>query len=212
MIIVISCSGSKNGKNLMYRGNEIYFVSKPNTENGNQFRPDDKIPSKQKTWREYVNSQENKDLLESYKLYKPWIYKALYMKYNSDLYILSAGWGIINSEFRIPKYDITFSKRADIISQREKHDIFNDFNHLQNIDPYEKIIFLGGSDYIELFYKLTQDLSNKKIIFYKKKNIHRETSFLKSDKSYKLIKYNTKASTNWHYSCAKELINGNLSV
>jgi hypothetical protein len=213
MIVVISCSGSKNGKNLIYNGKEINFVSMPDAGNRNQFRPDDKIPSEQKTWREYVNSQqENDKLLESYNLYKPAIYKALYEKYNTNLFILSAGWGVINSEFKIPKYDITFSKKADISSQRGKYDSFNDFNHLQEVNPNETIVFLGGSDYIELFYELTRDLPNEKVIFYKKKNIYQENPFLKSDKSYKLIKYETKASTNWHYGCAKELINGNVNI
>ena len=62
MIIVISCSGSKNGENLVYKNNEIMFVSSPNKENANHFRPDSKIPNEKRTWREYVNSQENSNL------------------------------------------------------------------------------------------------------------------------------------------------------
>ena len=99
MIIVISCSGSKNGENLIYKNNEIIFVSSPNGEDKNHFNPENQIPNENRTWREYVNSQENNDILEAYKLYKNKIYSKLYEKYKSNLFILSAGWGIINSEF-----------------------------------------------------------------------------------------------------------------
>jgi hypothetical protein len=204
MIIVISCSLKKNGGNLIYKKNEITFVSSINNENKNHFRPDSKIPEEQRTWREYVENQENDNLLQSYKLYKPQIYKSLYKKFKSDLFILSAGWGIINSEFKIPKYDITFSKKADKDSQRKESDFYNDFNQLQKVDRSEKIIFLGGADYLELFYNLTKDLPNEKIIFYKNVN---KSSFLNDKNSFKLIKYETDIRTNWHYDCAKKLIN-----
>jgi len=207
MIIVISCSGSKNGRNLVYNGREITFISDPDKDKKNQFRPDDKIPNEQRTWREYIQNQENEKLLRSYELYKPSIYKSLYEKYKSDLFILSAGWGLISANFRIPKYDITFSKQAPKDSQRRKDDLYNDFNQLKDINPNEKIIFLGGSDYLKLFYNLTHNLPNEKVIFYKKKNIYADAPFLKNDKSYKLIKYITSASTNWHYGCAKDLLN-----
>jgi len=212
MKIVISCSGSKNGENLVYNNSEITFVSSPNEESKNHFNPDNQIPNENRTWREYVNSQENSDLLESYKLYKPSIYNSLYEKYSSDLYILSAGWGIISSEFKIPKYDITFSKKAEKNSQRKKTDIFKDFNHLEKVNANEKIVFLGGADYLKLFYNLTKDLPNEKIIFYKKKNIYSDLPFLKNESLFKLIKYETKASTNWHYGCAKGLLNNTINL
>ena len=210
MIIVISCSGSKNGENLVYKNNEITFVSSPNEENTNHFRPDSEIPNEKRTWREYINSQENNNLLESYKLYRNKIYSSLYQKYESNLFIISAGWGIINSEFKIPKYDITFNKKAEKNSQRKKTDFFKDFNHLEKVNPNEKIIFFGGADYLKLFYNLTKDLPNEKIIFYKKKNIYSELPFLKNESSFKLIKYETKASTNWHYGCAKDLLENKI--
>jgi hypothetical protein len=212
MIIVISCSGSKNGENLVYKNNEITFVSSPKEESINHFRPDSEIPNEKRTWREYVNSQENSDLLESHKLYKPKIYNLLYQKYESNLFILSAGWGIISSEFKVPKYDITFSKKAKKNSQRKKTDFYKDFNHLEKVNPNQKIIFLGGADYLKLFYNLTKDLPNEKIIFYKKKNIYSDLPFLKNESSFKLIKYETKASTNWHYGCAKDLLENKIII
>jgi hypothetical protein len=210
MIIVISCSGSKNGGNLVYKNNEITFVSSPNEESTNHFRPDSEIPNEKRTWRDYVYSQENSDLLESYKLYKPKIYNSLYQKYKSNLFILSAGWGIISSEFKVPKYNITFSKKAEKNSQRKKTDFYKDFNHLEKVNPNQKIIFLGGADYLKLFYNLTKDLPNEKIIFYKKKNIYSDLPFLKNESSFKLIKYETKASTNWHYGCAKDMLENKI--
>tara|TARA_R110002049_G_scaffold288687_2_gene471309 strand:- start:545 stop:1183 length:639 start_codon:yes stop_codon:yes gene_type:complete len=212
MIIVISCSGSKNGENLIYKNNEITFVSSPNEESKNHFNPDNQIPNENRTWREYVNSQENNNILESYKLYKNKIYSELYEKYKSNLFILSAGWGIINSEFKVPKYDITFSKRAEKNSKRKKTDFYKDFNHIEKINHNEKIVFFGGADYLKLFYNLTKDLSNEKIIFYNKKNIYSGLPFLKNESSFKLIKYETKTRTNWHYGCAKDFLENKLVI
>ena len=206
MKIIISCSALKNGNNLIYNNNEIEFVSKPAKEY--QFRPDDIIPGENITWRKHIiQSQENSSLLKSYELYKPLIYKSLYDRYGSDLYILSAGWGIVSSEFKIPKYNITFSKNAEIISQRTQNDNFNDLNHLKGINENEKIIFIGGSEYLKLFHKLTNDLQNQKIIFYKKKNINSYAPFITNDPSYILEKYDTNTRTNWHYECAKNILN-----
>mgnify|MGYP006434823777 CR=1 FL=1 len=210
MKIVISCSNSKNGENLIYNNKEISFVSSPIEENKNQFNPDDKIPNESRTWRDYVNSQENSNLLESYRLYRPQIYNQLHDEYGSNLYILSAGWGIINSEFKIPKYNITFSNTADNVSRRRATDNYQDFNHLKNIDSNEKILFLGGIDYLWMFYNLTKDLPNEKVIFYKNENIHRNFPFLRDEGLFNLFKYETKTRTNWHYECAIHLMNNNL--
>lgn len=210
MKIVISCSNSKNGNKLLYKNNEISFVSSPSKESKNYFNPDDKIPNENRTWREYINYQDNYELLKSFELYKPSIYNSLYEKYGNDLYILSAGWGIVNSEFKIPKYDITFSKNAEKRLQRNTNDNYNDFNHLEKIDPSEKIFFLGGLDYLKMFYNLTKDLPNKKIIFYKNAKIYNEFPFLNNDKLISLFQYQTNMRTNWHYKCAKDLMNNNI--
>ena len=211
MKIVISCSGSKNGENLIYKNNEIIFVSSPDKDSKNHFRPDDKIPNEDRTWRDYViSSQDSDNLLEAYKLYKHKIYNLLYEKYGSDLYILSAGWGIINSEFKIPKYNITFSKKVEKISRREWDDnFFKDFNHLKgkNINSNEKIIFLGGANYLKLFYNLTKDLPNQKIIFHR---IFKPPQFFKDEDKFKFIKCEIKAKTNWHYVCAEKLLTNTM--
>ncbi len=216
MKIVISCSNKKNGGNLIYKGNEIFFVSKPNLvskpEISSYFKPDDIIPNEERTWRDYTNTQNNNELLKAFELYKNPIYKSLYDKFKNDLYILSAGWGIINSEFRIPKYNITFSKRGEDYTHRENGDNFNDFNDIESISPTENIIFFGGSDYLRLFYDITKFLPNKKIIFYKKKDITILNPFLKDNPQIKLIKCETKASTNWHYGCAKRFLNEELTI
>lgn len=216
MKIVISCSGKKNGTNLKYMDNEISFISNPSPLLGSgishYFRPDDIIPDEKRTWRDYIITQTDRGLLKAYELYKNPIYKALHDKFKTDLYILSAGWGLVNSEFYIPKYDITFSTRGDILSRRTAEDIFNDFNHLKGIDESEKIIFFGGSDYINFFYELTKSLPNRKIIFYKKKDIPQKYPFLKQDLLVKLLKFESRANTNWHYGCAKKFLNNELEL
>ena len=59
-----------------------------------------------------------------------------------NTYILSAGWGLINSEFLTPYYDITFSAAADNYKRRRKADTYRDFCMLPE-DVDELIVFFG---------------------------------------------------------------------
>lgn len=81
---------------------------------------------------------------------------------------------------------------------------------MKKVNPNEKIVFFGGADYLKLFYSLTKDLSNEKIIFYNKKNIYSGLPFLKNESSFKLIKYETTTRTNWHYGCAKDFLENKI--
>jgi hypothetical protein len=213
MKVVISCSNKKNGESLIFNSNEILFVANPQkTERINNkiyYHPDEKINNTNKTWREYVIENQSA-FLKAYELYFNDIYRKLYSSFGSDLFILSAGWGIVNSEFNLPKYDITFSKQAEEYKRRTKKIYFNDFNHLKNISPNEDIVAFIGIDYIGLFYELTKDLTNKKIIFYNSKKLSEIKKAVKQNETYHFKKYQTNIRTNWHYVAAKDFLNGKL--
>ena len=75
-----------------------------------EFHPDEKIPNSAISWRVYLEKhQKDKNLLMAYELYSRNEYQSLYEKFGNSFYILSAGWGLVNSEFKLPNYDITFS-------------------------------------------------------------------------------------------------------
>lgn len=117
---------------------------------------------------------------------------------------MSAGWGLVNSEFKLPKYDISFStsdnkKRKNNINTPP---IYNDFNQLE-VSCEDDIVYVGGKDYLNLFYKLTKNLPNRKIIYYNSNNAPKE-----HNGNYRYIKFIIKYTRHWHYQLAKDFCNG----
>jgi hypothetical protein len=81
----------------------------------------------------------------------------------SNVYILSAGWGLIEASFLTPQYDITFSQSAEeTYIRRRTGDHYRDFCRLRKQD--DDIAFLGGKDYVSLFCSLTSAFPNKRPI------------------------------------------------
>ena len=142
-------------------------------------------------------------------LYSPSIYRLLVDTYGrDDIFILSAGWGLIKSDYLIPSYDITFSANSKIhdSKKRKKKEQYNDFNYLSGLtNKNDNIYFFGGLDYLHLYYNLTINIPERKVIYYISMNIPKI-------RGYEYIQYpNPKGrKQNWHYSCVKDFINGNL--
>lgn len=218
MKIVIQCAAGKssNAGHLKTSGlRDILFVAKPelakNTGRYIYKSPND-ISENNITWAEelvkYNNNSANElHLLPSYKLYDNNIYRALVRKFGHDnVFILSAGWGLIKSSFLTPNYNITFSTAKNINKEfiRNKKDNFKDLCHLP-LNSTGKLIFLGGKDYQPLFVELTAEYKGKKIIFYNSKNPPEMESC-------ELVKFETKQRTNWHYKCAMKIIEGVIKI
>ena len=147
------------------------------------------------------------NLKPAYKLYDNEIYRNLVIRYGiGNIYILSAGWGLINADFLTPNYNITFSKSKNINEEfrRNKKDIYNDLCQI-SLDLTEDLIFLGGIDYQPLFDKLTKEYKGRRIVFYNSINIPKINNC-------KFIKFETTQRTNWQYACAKQLITGAIKI
>ena len=139
MKIVIQCAGSKNpqpGLGFNENGKLVKFVadstveyikSDPHTNNYVYVRPDDICArpdytfENQYTWRKKLldYNKEGKSnplgLLPAYKLYAHKVYENLVNKFGENqVFILSAGWGLIRSDFLTPDYDITFSNAKNV--------------------------------------------------------------------------------------------------
>lgn len=208
--LVIVCAGRKNNSYFKAYPNDI-FVN--NSLNKNEHHPDDPMNIEKISWRNYLmNNQNDNNLLEAYNLYTRNEYRCLHRKYKNNFYILSAGWGLVNSEFKLPKYDITFSKKAIPRNKRNDNLIgtpnYSDFNQLI-INGEEDIVFIGSPDYIPLFIQLTQNLKNRKVIYWKGMTpqpvpilipIPNNTFFYRF--------YNTTTRTNWYYEVANDFCNG----
>lgn len=214
MKIVFPCSSKKNKIPFIHNNKEICFASQsvPGTEKKIFATPDEVIRNENITWRDLISKQENRnDLTKAYKLYKHEIYKKLYERFKNDLYIFSAGWGIVSAEFMLPNYDITFSDGKNIpdYAKRNKEFQFNDFNHLSGIDKNEIIIFIGLGKYLNSFLRLVGDLPNKKVVFYKDKMFN-ACAEKGTTKSIQFKRFEGGSNRKWHYLCAEDLINNNL--
>ena len=216
MKIVIQCSANKKALAGYFalNGRRVRFVAHPEyceqTKAHVLCRPDDLIPSTSMTWREHLLAYnacgDNPDrLLRSGSLYSPPAYQRLLNSVGSDnLFILSAGWGLIRSDFLLPDYDITFSSQAAPWKRRTKHDLFCDFVHLTqaNIACDETLYFFGGREYLPLYYKLTRCLVARKVVYYV------SARFITCD-GFVYIKYDS-SGTNWHYRCVSDFLNGRI--
>ena len=218
--IIVQCCSRKNGNVWCVsdlKGMQVKFVAHPEMceKSGSIFlyKPDDKLPNNSMTWRQYLveynNRGNNPDfILQAGDLYQPPIYHSLVSKYGwENTYILSAGWGLIRSDFYTPFYDITFSKQADLCKQRSHHDRYDDFNHLNNdksIGVGCSIYFFGGVAYLPLLYSLTNNIHARKVVYY--------TAFgIQEFNGYEYIKYKTEDYRNWYYSCAQDFIGGEIN-
>ena len=218
MNIVIQCAGSKNvraGSMRQRDGRKVSFVARPveAPHDGDLVyaHPDD-LADSTATWREeLIAYNENPGtnplgLLPAWNLYSPAIYRDLKEKYGlRRLYILSAGWGLIPADFLLPHYDITFLGSAVKYKRRGKVDAsrFRDFRMLDSASN-DPVVFFGGKDYVSLFCDLTRSTKGPRHVFYKAKEINALGC--------RLIPYETRRSTNWHYECACEFMTERLEL
>ena len=226
MLFVMQCAKKKKegaGKMKQTEGSPVTFVSDPSKALQDAerdprcvyMRPDD-ICESGETWRkrlEEYNARYRETganplcLLPAWELYSNPVYGELVEAYGTkNVYLHSAGWGLIPSDFLIPDYNITFSSNSNypLWSRRREHDSYADFCLIpSNSDG--PIVFLGGKDYVPLFSRLTQNARYRKIVFYRSQTPPEAPGC-------ELRRYHSKRKQNWHYECAKKLIGGNITI
>jgi len=217
MKIVIQCSSTKDdlAGTFAVNGPRVKFIAHPELhppiDTHVLSRPDDQIPVLSTTWREHLvaynaNGNNPDGLLEAGALYSPPAYRALRRSVGyENLYILSAGWGLIRSDFLLPDYDITFSSQAEGWKRRTKRDAFRDFAHLTSaaVGRDETVYFFGGKQYLPLYYELTRNVVARKVIYFASSRITR-------DDTCEYIQYGG-TGTNWHYRCVSDFLAGTIA-
>ena len=214
MVVVIQCAATKrkNAGHLRCRdGRIVMFVANPDAAGASDrlvyARPDDFSDTVGKSWRTVLrdyNEHPGKNrhgLLPAWQLYTNPIYGRLAEHFGPNrLYILSAGWGLVSARFLIPNYDITFSTTEKVKSLKRRHqrDCYQDFRTLPS-KVEGPVVFLGGKEYRRLFLDLTANFQGDRIVFYAGKKPAGSDYTLRSC---------GKAFTNWHYPCAKALMEG----
>ncbi len=208
MIVVIQCAAKKSpqaGCLQTKTGESVFFIADPSSVPERKgvlhARPDD-VDSDGISWRqklvEYNNTPGDNllDLLPAWKLYDNSAYELLYKRFGQDrFYILSAGWGLIRSEFLTPDYDITFSASAEKYKRRRKSNTYRDLRMLPS-SVSEPVVFFGGKDYVSLFCELTQIIKGPRTVFY-------NCASAPIAPGCTLKRFVTRTRTNWHYECAR---------
>ena len=214
-IPVLCCSASKTKEFFCDNGKRIKFVASPKDappENGIEYcKPSDQIPgaNKNKTWNDLVLEQKHSDFIEAYKLYSDDVYRGLFREYGNNFYILSAGWGIIRACFKIPAYDITYSKAGNMPKWVKRNDNAGwlDINHLKEDaakSPSTPIILFAGVDYVPHFQRMACGIKNRKIIMYRSKKVEQLPGF-------EYVYYETRKKI-WPPQAAKEFLHGTLEI
>ena len=218
LTVVIQCAASKDpraGHLVSEGGNPIMFVARPGEAPSGESvlyrRPDDPTHDG-RTWRDELldyncHREENPlGLLPAWQLYKNPVYIELVGTFGlANVFILSAGWGLLPADFLTPNYDITFSPQAHTYKRRRPtRDRYADFRMLPDDCPHP-VVFLGGKDYVGLFQSLTAGVARKRVIFYNSDHAPQARGCC-------CVRFETTTRTNWHYKCAKALIVGRVGL
>jgi hypothetical protein len=217
VIVVIQCAATKRrdaGCLVSTSGKPVIFVAKPESAPADgvhvHARPDD-LSGNGKSWRD-VLLEYNKapgdnplGLYPAYQLYENRTYARLVEAFGvANVYILSAGWGLINATFLTPYYDITFSASAEGYKRRRKGDRYRDFCMLPNqVD--KEIVFLGGKDYVPLFCSITASVQTGKTVFF-------NSACPPDTPGCTPKRFPTSMRTNWHYECANAIVDGRITL
>jgi hypothetical protein len=105
------------------------------------------------------------------------------------VFLLSAGWGLIRSDFLTPDYDITFSTSAEPFKRRWKSDPYDDLNVLETRGS-ESVAFFGGKDDLPLFCELTQGCTGRRTAAFNSRSRPEAHGV-------ELVRYQTRTRTNW---------------
>jgi len=218
MKIIIACTSKKrDGGSFKSNGETVKFVAHPeyapHSDHYIYARPDDISDDGRLSWWErlrdynenYKNTKENPcNMLPAFELYKNPIFEKLVNEFCiENVFIISAGWGIIPADYLTPIYDITASNRGEAHSKIKIEDTLKKVPNMLP-DNGEDIIFLGGKDYQKLFHKLFRNYEGEKIIFYYcQPDLTAQRS--KDNDGFELRPYQSSNPRKWYYECAEEI-------
>ena len=217
-IAVILCAARKHNDAGSFRkrnGQPVRFVAQPDLAPPNKIYtyalPDDDS-DRGGTWRELLADYNKRSrdanplgLLKAWQLYRHKTYGQLVRQLGEEnVYILSAGWGLLPANYLTPLYDITYSPLAEDYQRRNKGDLCKDLPLLTD-HGNETMVFFGSKFYVPLFCKLTAPHRGRRIVFY-------NSAYEPSTSDCELIKFDTKTRTIWYYECAQAFIDGRVTV
>lgn len=217
MIVVIQCAGGKqkDAGHMKDAGRKVLFVadpaSAPQSDSVIYKRPDDAASSGRscRDMLEDYNRNRRKDnpldLFPAWELYTKPAYRELAEYFGiGNLYILSAGWGLVKADYLLPKYDITFSTsvgrlpapaKAGPRLPRLRHATRNDFGACR----------VPGWERLRPALPAPDGQRRSATVVFNSKTPPRVPGC-------ELKRYQSRTRTNWHYECAKKLVSGEFTV
>jgi len=224
MIVVIQCAGRKvpNAPTLTLNGNAVHFVAQPQDEQLDK-RPWDQISGSNKTWTDCVKAyneaggampgeyiklnigtEENRQLMQCGNLYKPPVYGELMSACGlRNVYILSAGWGLVRADKFIPKYDVTFSQLGDISVRIAATDRLQCASLSDEIPDNGEINLFISRVYAPYWSRLYRGAGQRTVLHW------RLGQELPDGQYGTVIKHDCgKQGTNWQYTAARQFISG----
>lgn len=139
-----------------------------------------------------------------------WLSAALVESFGEErVFVLSAGRGLICSDYLTPAYDITFNTRAKLKSPEAFFDSSRMYRYFQQLpDADEPVIFIGGRDNLPLSNALTTNLRRERIAFFRTDGATSAPAKIDHNSSIRFRPYPVAARTNWHYQCALDPAKG----
>ena len=216
---VVVIQGGENkvasaGHMVLPDGRPVVFVAEPGVAPGDPGmayrRPDDRADGIQ-TFRDalvaYNGTPEDNPLglLPAWRLYDDDAYRTLVEGVEPEnLFILSAGWGLIESDFLTPTYDITFSNGVATYKRRRPRDSYNDLCRLPS-EGTSRLVFAGGTDYIPLFLELTEGITTERIVYH-----HASRAPLAAAAQF--VPVESDDTNDWHLQWARDYAAGKVAL
>ena len=226
-IIVIQCARSKQPDaghmtvDMTKYGGNVLFVADPLIApqcDSVVCHPDAAAPSG-RSWRdelEAYNDQWRRQpcdnplrLRPAWELYKKRAYRLLKDHFGvENLYILSAGWGLVAADFLLPNYNIAFSTSPEVHRAHQRvwcaDSPYRDFEMISKNES-KLVVFLGEEDYIPPFCHLTSGVKRRKVIFPR-------TCYPNRRPAAPGCKLQRWPDERWYYKCARQIVSGKFSV
>ena len=217
LTVVIQCAARKQphaGHLVDGEGRRVLFVGSPLRAPQHSevvYRLPDDMAANGRSWRdELIDYNRRQDenalgLLPAWQLYRHSAYGELVGAFGvENVFILSAGWGLVAADFLTPNYDITFSGQVETYKKRAKRGDYADFRMLPT-ERTESVVFLGGKAYVDLFCTLTAASAARRFVLY-------NSDFPPTAPGCRCVRFETRTRTNWHYECARALISGRVDL
>jgi len=216
MKVVIQCAGAKRKGAATLTdasGRNVVFIARPDlcmsTEDIRYAHPDDLVEGSA-SWRNALLAYNAlgtnpNNLSPAARLYRPQVYQNLVAAFGAEnVFILSAGWGLVRSDFLLPDYNITFSNASKVPREaRRPKRLGHPLTDLNQLSPAlssrdDVVHFFGGRDYLSLFRALVMPCLSRIVVHYKGSR----PPF--ADFDYEpFLSYRTQ---NWHYPAAEAFI------